>query len=226
VSPVWAAVAMLVQNVLAVFLVQAEARNRALLAGLLDCLMWPAGMVTTTITVTWSRGKPHSTSWSRNFVPRRQGSCVAAGGLGVGAAPGVHRGRVDRCGGRHPRCPARPERGDRDRELVACHSPHGRFGRRQPGPPCAGSPPDRAIGSRCSKLRPGPGIRRMRTVTPRSVRNYSNYFSERSPVSPARPGSPVEVLLVGRSLGGGVPVRVVEGGERLVSSDGQLERSA
>ena len=36
-SPVWAAVAMLVQNVLAVFLVQAEARNRALLAGLLYC---------------------------------------------------------------------------------------------------------------------------------------------------------------------------------------------
>jgi hypothetical protein len=35
---------MLVQNVLAVFLLQAEARNRALLAGLLDCLMWPAGM--------------------------------------------------------------------------------------------------------------------------------------------------------------------------------------
>jgi len=47
---------MLVQNVLAVFLVQAEARNRALLAGLLDCLMWPAGMVTTTITVTALQG--------------------------------------------------------------------------------------------------------------------------------------------------------------------------
>src|SRR2546429_4805862 len=47
---------MLVQNVLAVFLVQAEARNRALLAGLPDCLMWPAGMVTTTITVTALQG--------------------------------------------------------------------------------------------------------------------------------------------------------------------------
>jgi hypothetical protein len=35
---------MLAQNVLAVFLVQAEARNRVLPAGLLDCLMWPAGM--------------------------------------------------------------------------------------------------------------------------------------------------------------------------------------
>ena len=38
------------------FLVQAEVRNRALLAGLLDCLMWPAGMVTTTITVTALQG--------------------------------------------------------------------------------------------------------------------------------------------------------------------------
>jgi len=56
VSPVWAAVAMLAQNVLAVFLVQAEARNRALLAGLLDFLMWPAGVVTPTITVTALQG--------------------------------------------------------------------------------------------------------------------------------------------------------------------------
>ena len=44
----------------------------------------------------------------------------------------------------------------RQGELVACHSPHGRFGRRQPGPPCTGSPRDRAIGPRCSKPRPGP----------------------------------------------------------------------
>jgi hypothetical protein len=64
----------------------------------------------------------------------------------------------------------------RQGELVVCHSPHGRFGRRQPGPPFTGSPRDRAIGSRCSKPRPGPGIRRMRTVTPRSIRNYSNFF--------------------------------------------------
>jgi Universal stress protein family len=89
---------------------------------------------------------------------------------------GVRRGGVDRRGGRHPRCPPRPERGDRDRELVPCHSPHGRFGRRQPGPPFTGSPRDRAIGSRCSKPRPGPGIRRMRTVTPRSVRNNSIFL--------------------------------------------------
>jgi len=29
-----------------------------------------------------SRWKPHSTSWSRNFAPRRQGSCAAAGRTG------------------------------------------------------------------------------------------------------------------------------------------------
>ena len=83
------------------------------------------------------------------------------GGLGVRAAPGGRRGGVGRCGGRHPRCPARPGRGDRDRELAACHSPHGRFGRRQPGPPCTGSPRDRALGSRCGEPRPGPGIGRI-----------------------------------------------------------------
>ncbi len=50
----------------------------------------------------------------------------------------------------------------------------------------------------------------------------SAQLSKSSTQSVARPkGS-----LVGHSLGGGVPVGVVEGGERLVSSDGQLERSA
>ena len=34
---------------------------------------------------------------------------------------------------------------------IRFQSPHGRFGRRQPGPQLTGSPPDRAIGSRCSK---------------------------------------------------------------------------
>lgn len=52
----WAALAMVVQDLLAVFLVQAEARNRAMLAGLLDCVCWPAGMITTTITVTALQG--------------------------------------------------------------------------------------------------------------------------------------------------------------------------
>ena len=46
--------------------------------------------------------------------------------------------------------------------------------------------------------------------------------SSQSPVSTARSGGPVEVLLVGHSLGGGVRVGVVKGGERLVSGDGRL----
>ena len=51
-----AAVAMLIQDVLAVLLVQAEARNQAHLSALLDCLMWPAAMACTTITVTALQG--------------------------------------------------------------------------------------------------------------------------------------------------------------------------
>jgi hypothetical protein len=72
-------------------------------------------------------------------------------------------------------------------------------GRTGSGPPFTGSPPDGAMGSRCSKPRPGPGIRRMRTVTPRSVR-IIQIFPERSVVSPARPGSTVEVLLGGSGV--------------------------
>ena len=111
------------------------------------------------------------------------------GGRGVRAAPGGHRGGVDRRGGRNRRCPPRPGRGDRDRELVACHPPRGRSGRRPPGPPVTGAPPDRALGSRCGRPRPGPGIRRRRTVTPRSVRNYSNVSRtiSGSTCSPRRP---------------------------------------
>jgi hypothetical protein len=66
----------------------------------------------------------------------------------------------------------------------------------------------------------------MRTVTPRSVRNYSNFFPNDPWYHRLAPEALSGVLLVGHSLGGGVPVRVVEGRERLVSSDGQLERSA
>lgn len=51
-----AALAMFVQDLLAVLMVQAEARNRAFLAGLLDCLQWPAGMLTTAVTVTAFQG--------------------------------------------------------------------------------------------------------------------------------------------------------------------------
>lgn len=52
----WAAVAMFVQDVLAVLLVQAEARNRAWLSGWLDSLMWVASILTTTISVTAFQG--------------------------------------------------------------------------------------------------------------------------------------------------------------------------
>src|SRR5438876_7054499 len=92
-------------------------------------------------------------------------------------------------------------------------------------PAITGSPRDRAMGSRVRQAS-------ARTRDPSHAdRNTSvrselfKIFSERSVVSPARSGSPVEVLLVGHSLDGGVRVGVVEGGECLVSSDGQLERS-
>lgn len=42
-----AAAAMVVQDILATLLTQAEARNRAKLSGLLDSLMWLAGIWTT-----------------------------------------------------------------------------------------------------------------------------------------------------------------------------------
>jgi len=51
-----AAVAMFFQDLLAVLMVQAEARNKAVLAGVMDCLQWPAGMVTTAVTVTAFQG--------------------------------------------------------------------------------------------------------------------------------------------------------------------------
>lgn len=51
-----AAAAMLVQDVTAVLLVQAEARNRAGLSALFDSVMWLAGIATTTISVTALQG--------------------------------------------------------------------------------------------------------------------------------------------------------------------------
>jgi hypothetical protein len=55
-TAVLAAVAMVIQDLLAVLLVQAESRDRAVLSGVLDSLMWPAGMVTTAISVTALQG--------------------------------------------------------------------------------------------------------------------------------------------------------------------------
>jgi hypothetical protein len=51
-----AACSMFTQDVLAVCLVQAEARNRAGLAALLDAVMWGAAITTTSISVTTLQG--------------------------------------------------------------------------------------------------------------------------------------------------------------------------
>ncbi len=51
-----AAAAMLVNDVAAVLLVQAEARNRAGLSAIFDSVMWLAGISTTTISVTALQG--------------------------------------------------------------------------------------------------------------------------------------------------------------------------
>lgn len=55
-----AAGTMLVQDVISVILVQAEAANRGWLAGLMDMLGWYVGIATTTISVTSLQG--HDTS--------------------------------------------------------------------------------------------------------------------------------------------------------------------
>lgn len=55
-TAILAAVAMIVQDVLATMMVQAEARNRAAWAGALDSLGWIAGITTTSISVTEIQG--------------------------------------------------------------------------------------------------------------------------------------------------------------------------
>ena len=57
----YAAVAMIVQDILCVLMVQAEARNRGWLSGLFDSLGWPAGILTTTISVTAFQGHDMTT---------------------------------------------------------------------------------------------------------------------------------------------------------------------
>ena len=52
----FAALCMLVQDVLGVLLVDAETRGHGWLAGLVDALMWGFGIATTTITVTALQG--------------------------------------------------------------------------------------------------------------------------------------------------------------------------
>lgn len=52
----YAAIAMVVQDILGVFMTQAEARNRATLSGLFDAIGYPAALITTTISVTAFQG--------------------------------------------------------------------------------------------------------------------------------------------------------------------------
>lgn len=53
---IFAALAMILQDVLEVLKDQAQARNRAILAGLFDSLMWLALITTTSISVTALQG--------------------------------------------------------------------------------------------------------------------------------------------------------------------------
>lgn len=53
---IWAALAMCAQDLMGVLLVQAEARNRAVLAAALDSVMWLATITTTSISVTALQG--------------------------------------------------------------------------------------------------------------------------------------------------------------------------
>lgn len=53
-----AAGAMLIQDIMGVLLVQAEARNRAGLAAAFDSVMWLAQISTVTISVTALQGAP------------------------------------------------------------------------------------------------------------------------------------------------------------------------
>lgn len=57
----YAALAMLVNDVAAVLLVQAEARNRAGLSAIFDSIMWLASITTTTVSVTALQGHDLST---------------------------------------------------------------------------------------------------------------------------------------------------------------------
>jgi hypothetical protein len=63
-----------------------------------------------------------------------------------------------------------------------------------------------------------------RNTTVRS--DHSNFFPNDPWYHLLAPEALSRVLLVGHSLGGGVRIGVVEGAERLVRRDGQLEGSA
>lgn len=56
-----ASLAMVVDDILAVLLVQSESRNRPVMAGVLDSIMWLASMIVTVTTVTTMQSHHTST---------------------------------------------------------------------------------------------------------------------------------------------------------------------
>jgi hypothetical protein len=60
-TAVYAASAMLIQNILGVLMTQAEARNRGWLTGILDSFGWIAAIVTTSISINAINGHSLST---------------------------------------------------------------------------------------------------------------------------------------------------------------------
>jgi hypothetical protein len=79
--PIYAGLCMVVQDVLGVLMVQAEARNHGWFAGGADSIQWLFAICTTTITVTALQG--HSRRTKINTI-----LCVTAGNL-IGSEIGV-----------------------------------------------------------------------------------------------------------------------------------------
>jgi hypothetical protein len=80
-----AGMAMVVQDILGVLMVQAEARNRGWLSGIFDALGWGAAIITTTISVTALQG--HDTSLKIAVI-----TAVTIANV-VGNVAGVHIGK-------------------------------------------------------------------------------------------------------------------------------------
>jgi len=106
ITALWAALAMLVQDVMAVLLVQAEARNRATLSAILDAVMWPAGMACTTISVTALQG--HHLGTKAVVVIAVELANVAGSYIAVGIGKRYIREKRAAC---CPHCPAGKEDG-------------------------------------------------------------------------------------------------------------------
>lgn len=78
---VLAALAMVINDVLGVLMVQAEARNRGFLAGVFDSLQWYAAITTTAISVTALQG--HDTAEKALVIVLVTLANLAGSALGV-----------------------------------------------------------------------------------------------------------------------------------------------